>query len=272
MITSLRNPHVLALRALLRPRERARQGRLVVTGLRLIDAALRYGAHVEEVLVVPGVSGLGGLRDRAAAAGAAVVSVSERVIRALADVQTPQPVAAVVRTPPPVALDSLTWSRLVVADGLQDPGNLGSLIRTAHAAGFDALALTEGTADPFNPKAVRASAGSCFALPIVRTEPDALPRDAHLWVADAKGEEDYRRVRFRLPLVFVFGSEGRGPAHTWARARRVRIPIRPGSESLNVTAAAAVLLFTATDVDARGAGVYGPEDRLLYYGHRLDRS
>jgi TrmH family RNA methyltransferase len=247
MITSPRNPHVRSLRALNRSRQRGGQRRVVVTGVRLVDAAIRYGARLEEILVVAEATGLAGLRARAAAAGATVIPVSERVIRAVAEVETPQPVAAVIVLPQPVSLAEMRWSWLVVADGLQDPGNLGTLIRTAHAAGFDAVAVTEGTVDPFNAKAIRASAGSCFGSPIVRVSPEAVPRDAHVWIADANGEDDYRRVRFEPPLVLVFGSEGRGPAHAWPGARRVRIPIRAGVESLNVTAAAAVLLFAAKE-------------------------
>jgi TrmH family RNA methyltransferase len=219
--------------------------RVVVTGARLIDAALRYGARVEELLVQAGADGLADLPARAVAAGTTVTSVSERVIRAVADVETPQPVAAVIALPELVALADMRWSWLVVADGVQDPGNLGALIRTAYAAGFDALGVTDGTADPFNPKAIRASAGSCFALPIAHVSPEVVPQGVRVWVADANGEHDYLRVRFDPPVAFIFGSEGRGPAHTWPAARRVRIPIRAGVESLNVTAAAAILLFAA---------------------------
>lgn len=247
MITSPRNPHIRSLRTLSRRRERGRQRRIVVSGVRLIDAALRFGARVEELLIVPDADGLADLRERAAAAGATVTPVSERVIRALADVETPQPVAAVVGLPEPVPLAEVRWSWLVVADGLQDPGNLGTLIRTAHAAGFDAVAVTEGTVDPFTSKAIRASAGSCFAIPIGRVSPEAVPSDAHVWVADGEGGYDYRRVRFEPPLVLVFGGEGSGPARAWPAARRVRIPIRAGVESLNVAAAAAILLFAAKE-------------------------
>jgi TrmH family RNA methyltransferase len=206
---------------------------------------MRWGARVEELLAVPGAGGLADLRSCAVTAGSRVIEVSERVIRAVADVETPQPVAAVIALPEPVSLIDIRWYWLVVADGLQDPGNIGALIRTAHAAGFDALGVTDGTADPFNPKAIRASAGSCFALPIIQVSPDVIRQGARVWVADANGEHDYRRVRFEPPVALIFGSEGRGPAHAWPGAHRVRIPIRAGVESLNVTAAAAILLFAA---------------------------
>jgi len=240
VITSPKNPHIRSLRQLAHRRDRRAQGKVVVSGVRLVEAALRMGARVEEILFaepVPTVEAL------AASAGVRVLRVSERVIRALADVQTPQPVCAVVRLPELRSLRALRWTRLAVADGLQDPGNMGALVRTADAAGFDAVAVLAGTADPFHPKAIRASAGSCFGLPIAEAQPEEI--SGRVYVADPRGEVDYREADYTPPVAFVFGSEGTGPRHAWPTARRVRIPMYGRAESLNVVAAAALLLYEA---------------------------
>ncbi len=217
----------------------------MVTGVRLADSALRLG-RVEELLVVPGASSeVDELARRAAELGVPVRPVSHRVVEAVSDVKTPQPVAAVVRLPEVVPLARLRWRWLAVADGLQDPGNLGALVRTAHAAGFDAVAVLPNTADPFHPRALRGSAGSCLALPLASATPEEVCAAARVWVADPRGEVDYRQADYRPPVALVFGSEASGARHPWPGARTVRVPLAPGVESLNVTAAAAVLMYEA---------------------------
>ncbi len=190
MITSPRNPYVRALRALQDRRRRWQAGRrTVVTGVRLVGTALHLG-RVEEVLVAPGQGAeVQALVDRARSSGVPVRQVSTRVLEAVSDVKTPQPVAAVVRLPAVVPLGRLSWRWLAVADGLQDPGNLGALVRTAHAAGFDAVVVMAHTADPFHPRAVRGSAGSCLAVPIASATPEEVCASARVWVADPRGPE-----------------------------------------------------------------------------------
>ncbi len=229
------------LRALARRRERRNRGRVVISGVRLIETVLRVGGQVEELLVAEPLPDLEALAQRA---GARLLRVGPRVIEALSDVQTPQPVCAVVRLPQAVPLSALRWSRLVVADGIQDPTNIGALVRTADAAGFDGVAVLAGTADPFHPRAIRASAGSCFALPIAEATVEDLT-EGRVYVADPRGEVDYREADYTPPVAFVFGSEGTGPRHPWPGCSRIRIPLYGKAESLNVVAAAAVLLYEA---------------------------
>lgn len=206
-----------------------------------METILRVGGQVEELLVAEPMPELERLARRT---GIRILRVGPRVMEALADVETPQPVCAVVRIPTVRPLSSLPWSRLAVADGLQDPGNMGALVRTADAAGFDALAVLEGTVDPFHPRAIRASAGSCFALPIARATWEEV-RGARVYVADPRGAVDYREADYTPPVALVFGSEGSGPRHPWPGSVRVRIPVYGKAESLNVVAAAAVLLYEA---------------------------
>jgi TrmH family RNA methyltransferase len=217
----------------------------VVTGLRLVETALKLG-RAEELLVLAGAGPeVESVARRGRQLGVPVRQVSQAVLDALSDVKTPQPVAAVVRLPEVVPLSALRWRWLAVADGLQDPGNLGALVRTAHAAGFDAVAVLPGTTDPFHPRAIRGSAGSCFALPVASATPEEVCGAARVWVADPQGEVDYRQASYDPPVALVFGSEAAGVRHAWPEARTVRIPLAPGVDSLNVTAAAAVLLYEA---------------------------
>jgi RNA methyltransferase, TrmH family len=173
------------------------------------------------------------------------VVLARPLFRSLSRTATPQGVLAVARR----ALDELASARaaarragwpLVVLDGVQDPGNVGAICRTAAAAGAPALALVEGTADPFGPRAVRASAGNVFRLSVARAgweELDGLEG----YGAAAGGGASYAEAPLESAGMLVLGSEAHGIRRPGLRL--VTVPMAPGVESLNVAAAAAVLLF-----------------------------
>jgi TrmH family RNA methyltransferase len=147
---------------------------------------------------------------------------------------------------------------VVVACGVQDPGNLGGLLRVAAAAGAGGLVAADGSADPWNPKAVRASAGAVFHLPVARRGDVAAilagagPRVRR--AAVARGGLRFTEVDWRRPFLLLLGGEGGGlPAALLEAAdERVTIPMAGGVESLNVLAAATLLLFEAARPDRRG--------------------
>ncbi|MBM3449429.1 MAG: RNA methyltransferase [Armatimonadetes bacterium] len=254
-IESPHHPHIKALCTLARAAERQAQGRAVLPTARLIDAALRAGAPVEEILVHAAAADADdeALAARAVGSGARRIEVSGRVLRAIGDVASPPPLAAVVRLPSRRPLRERSWRRLVVCDGIADPGNLGTLIRTADAAGFDGVVLMADSVDPYNPKALRASAGSVLSLPILDGSEAEVLRVERVYVADASGAADYRDVDYAPPIALVFGSEAHGPKHAWSGASRIRVPVFGRAESLNVFAAAAVVLYEARRLD-RPAG------------------
>ena len=139
-----------------------------------------------------------------------------------------------------------------VAHGIQDPGNLGSLFRTLQAAGATACFVADACADPFHPRAVRASMGSILGLPVLVEPTETLlprlrDRGIALVAADASGEREYPQCDMTRALAVFFGGEGRGlPAELLAKLdESVRVPLHSGVESLSVGAAAAVLLFEA---------------------------
>jgi RNA methyltransferase, TrmH family len=253
---------------------RAREGLVLVEGPRAVSTALAAGARFrfavleEEAGTGPGGGGAAGplpaLAGSLAAAGVEVVTVAPGVLAGLADTEAPQGILAAAEEPssplppdpaawgppPGAAVEARRWPRFLVLDAIQDPGNAGTLIRTAAAFGVDAVVALDGTADPWSAKAVRASAGEAFRIPIHRAgwEPfDTWRRTAGLAlvVADAAGE-DLRRAS--LPpsgWALVVGNEGAGPRPgILAAADRVlALPLAPGVESLNAGAAGAVLLW-----------------------------
>ncbi len=142
---------------------------------------------------------------------------------------------------------------LLIVDRVQDPGNLGTMIRTADAAGAAAVALTPGTVDPLNPKAARATMGALFHLPVAEMHPDRLRAalSAHrvrLLAADTGGTVTARDAEYTRPLAVAVGNEGEGLAPAWLAAadQVVRIPIAGRAESLNAAVAAAILLYEAS--------------------------
>ncbi|MCS6911107.1 MAG: RNA methyltransferase, partial [Anaerolineales bacterium] len=137
-----------------------------------------------------------------------------------------------------------------VCDRIADPGNLGTILRTADAAGVEAVFLAPGTVDAYNPKVVRAAMGAHFHLPVLATTWEELHmqlRGLTAWLADSAGGERYDRVDWTQPHALIIGSEAEGPseaAHRFA-AQRVHIPMPGRAESLNAAVAAGVLMFEA---------------------------
>lgn len=253
-LSSTRNPRVRAAAALSRRRERRATGRHLVEGPRAVGEALAAGV-VTEVFVVP--ERRGELPETGPAV--TVTTVAEHVLAHLADAASPQGVVAVARTPA-AGLDAVSAGRLVVAlDAVADPGNVGTIVRTADAAGADGVVLTPGCADPFGPKAVRAAVGSTYHLPIVvdvaldDLVADAVATGRRTAGLDARGD----RSVFDLgaddgPLVLVLGSEAHGLSDPDALDELLAVPIARRAESLNVAAAAAVAVFAAARALATG--------------------
>jgi TrmH family RNA methyltransferase len=223
-----------------------------------LGAAVDAGVRVETVVYTPPAArDPGGERARGArhAAGVREVTVSREVFDALTHVESPQGVLAIVVRPataPPAVLRD-PHGLFAVLDGIQDPGNVGAIVRTAAAAGATGVVTAGPVADPYSPKALRASAGAVFRLPLLEfpTVPEAaaalVAEGVHLLVADPRGDSADSEVSFAHPLALVFGSERGGADPAWGRAgaRSVRLPMASTVESLNVAAAAAVLLYRA---------------------------
>lgn len=242
------------LRSLRQRKTREAEGLFLAEGVRAVEdlAASPLPIHLAVAASTVGDTERGrALLDLLAAHGVPVRETGERELAALADTETPQGILAVAEIPrrgvDDLAVDTVPVV-IVVLDAVQDPGNFGTLARTAEALGAAGVVALPGTVDPWNPKSVRAAMGASFRLPIVPAGWDALAswlreRGFTTLAAAAGGDPlpDPRPARAAL----VLGNEGAGvSAETRARADRVvGIPIRGRAESLNVAAAGAILMY-----------------------------
>ncbi len=271
---SERTPRVAAARRLTRRAGRDAAGEFLAEGPQAVREALAAAlagavpAPRELFATAAALARHRDLADLARSAGVPVSELSPRAAEVLSETTTPQGLVAVcpvLDVPVEVALGGRPALVAVLAD-VRDPGNAGTVLRSADAAGADAVVFAGASVDPYNGKAVRASAGSLFHLPVVRGAgvPAALAaaRDAGLAVlaADGAGETDLDTLADEGVLgaatAWLFGNEAWGlPAGAGALAdRRVRIPIHDRAESLNLAAAAAVCLFASARAQRRTAG------------------
>lgn len=248
-IASTQNPHIKALaRLAARPAERRARGQLLLEGIHLLDAALNHGLTVAEVLVQSRVLAHPEVRALLARLpdGCCGHEVSETVMARLSSLDTPPELAAVISTPPAAAPE--TGDSLLLLDAVQDPGNLGAILRTAAAAGIRQAWLSPPCADPWSAKVLRAGMGAHFAVAL-HTDADlvAVLEDfsGPAIVTSLDATQSLYALDLRQPCAFVFGNEGAGvSAGVLARASHpVRIPMPGMAESLNVAAAVAVCLF-----------------------------
>ena len=249
MITSVRNPQVALARRLHRASVRQRDGLILLEGPRLVMEAAQAGV-LQTVLVAdypkPDIKLAA---DAAAEAGARVLTAAPHVLTAAADSASRQAIVAVGHRPQVAELEGTPL--VMVIDGVQDPGNVGTLVRSGAAAGATLIVRTRGSADPFGPKALRAGVGAHFRVPIrdAATPADLKPlaEDIVFYTAAADAARGYHGIDWTGPCGLVVGAETRGVSDAWRAACReaVGVPMLRGVESLNAGAAAAVILFEA---------------------------
>ncbi|WP_217585041.1 RNA methyltransferase [Microbacterium sp. GbtcB4] len=258
MLENPRSPRVRAVAKLTKRSARTETGLFLLEGPQSVREALTYRPEaIVELFATPhGWEKHADIRAAAAEADVDVEYVSEDVLHAMADTVTPQGLVAVVRQTPTSVRDIFDAAPRLVAicEEVRDPGNLGTIIRAADAAGADAVVLTGRTVDPYNPKVVRATTGSLFHLPVsVGGELDEVVGRAHdaglqILAADVKGD-DLLAARadgvLGEPTAWLFGNEARGlEDEALTQADRVlRLPIFGRAESLNLATAASVCLY-----------------------------
>lgn len=256
-LTSSANPRVRAAIALRDRRARDRTGLTLVDGVREVRRALEAGVVVAEAFICePLLAGpdARAVLDRLRANGTTVDSVTEPVFANLAFGERAEGVVAVVRIP------SLELAKLavpsdplaVVIEGVEKPGNLGAVLRSADGAGADALIVADARTDPFNPNAIRASAGTVFSVPLAAASTAstiAWLRDHGLRIVAARVDADrlYTDLDLTGSLAIVLGAETEGLSASWTGPdiEAVRLPMLGVADSLNVSVSAAILLYEA---------------------------
>lgn len=255
MITSLTNPKIKHVRALARRKERYAAKQFVIEGVRLIEEAVNARVAPALVLHTPGIvddARARKLLERIRAATPDVFEIDDAVMKQIASTETPQGIVAVA---PFMELPMPAQPQFVlILDAVRDPGNVGTILRSARAAGVDAIFFAHGTADPYNDKVVRAAMGAHFAVPLRVASwqiiEDGIRHISRIYLADAHGEFDYASADWTRPVALIIGgeAEGAGSEAQKIATARVSIPMRGGAESLNAAMAATVLLFRAARI------------------------
>ncbi len=240
-IESVKNPKVKAWKKLLTKKERDQTGKYLIEGFHLVEEALKEKI-VTEVIVNQDME----MPTHFRIEGTEVVYVNDEVMKAICDTETPQGVAAVCEKQT-VRMENVKLEKLLLLDRVQDPGNLGTIIRTADAAGMDAIILGEGCADPYNPKVVRATQGSLFHLPMIKANLTTFIDELEIPIYGTAldGGIPFEQVEPSESFALLVGNEGQGVSEELLAktTKNLYIPIYGKSESLNVGIAAGILMY-----------------------------
>ena len=258
LISSAANPVVKRMRLLADRRHRRREGAFVVEGIQPVWQAVDAGADVEVLVVAPGLLGRSPAASMVAgqeAGGTRVARVTAELFGRISARDGPSGLAAIVRARVPglAAVQVAPDSVFVALHEVGNPGNLGTIIRTADAAGAAGVLLVGPAADPFDPVAVKASMGALFAVPVARA---AEPAEFFAWArgagvgvvtTSARAEQSFWAARYPRPTALLLGAEGAGlPGSLLAAGDlAVRIPMTGTAESLNLAVAAGLVLYQA---------------------------
>lgn len=248
VITSTSNPRIQRARKLKRKADRDEAGVFLIENPMTLEAAAGAGVEVGDTFVDEDSVEI---IERCEALDLQVTLVAPHVLKAVADTISPQGVVAVATTPQ-VALEHLAkeLTLVLVLAGVSDPGNAGTLVRSAAASGADAVIFTDNSVDPYSPKTVRSSAGALFAMPVIRSVElqDALAtlrnRGLCVYLAEAGEGPRLSDADLSAPVALVVGNEAHGiPISAENNDRLLSIPMPGGTESLNVAVAGSILLY-----------------------------
>ena len=252
-ITSVSNPKIKLLRSLLTNRKERRRERLfVIEGLRLVEEALNAGVHWATIVYDPeqlSQSSRGQVLLEQVTPLRTAYATTAEVLAAATDTVTPQGIVAAVAWPELAVQGS---GIQLVLDAVQDPGNVGTLLRSAEATGVTDVVCVSGTADLYSPKVVRAAMGAHFRLPVRQDVSwdaidDMLGPADNIYVADASGAMPYYVADWRQPSVLIIGNEANGVSEEARRyaTKSITVPMAATVESLNAAVAGSVILFEA---------------------------
>lgn len=241
LIKSIQNNQVKNWRKLHTRKFRMKMQRFLIEGFHLIEEAYKSGWEIEKVIVQEGVDAPDWMSEDG------ITLVDTRVFKEITQTETPQGIAAVVKMK---EIAKVTDKLTLLVDAIQDPGNLGTIIRTADAAGFSEIVLGTGTVDVYNDKVIRASQGSIFHIPIkrapLRKTMEELKRENYtIWASALKNAINYTDAEIEGKAALIVGNEGAGISEDVVQKadKIVKIPIFGQAESLNVSVAAGILMY-----------------------------
>lgn len=253
-ISSRENSIIRHSRKLKIKKYRQENKQFVIEGIRSVEEAVASGAHVQYCLCSENLSGdrIESLQRTAQKKGIKIYMTVGDLIEEICDTETPQGIVAVVDRIS-YSLEQLTADSdfLVITDRIQDPGNLGTIIRTADAAGAGGVVLSEGTVDPYSPKVLRSTMGSVFHIPVVSVPDicDAIDtmkeRGFSIYASSLEGSSPYYSEEYNGKVVIVIGNEASGVERSilLKADRLIKIPMPGGAESLNAAVAGGILMF-----------------------------
>ena len=250
MISSTKNPKIQWVRRLQQSSAaRKAENAFVIEGVRLIEEGLNSGWEIQYIFHSDDLSERGKkLLRESIKGGIQVEIVTDNVLKAISLTKTPQGILAVLKMRTISIPEQLDF--VLILDQIREPGNLGTILRSASAAGIQAVFLTRGTVDPFSPKVLRAAMGAHFCLPVCSARWAEIKSyfeqySLHPYLATVGAGDIYYQANFQRPLALILGGEAEGASDA-ARdiaGTNVHIPMYGGGESLNVSVAAGILLF-----------------------------
>jgi TrmH family RNA methyltransferase len=256
-ITSPRNEKVKATVKLRRRKHRGKQGRTLIDGARELSRALVAGVNIMEIYFCPKLCDTSESRrllEQLEELAMDVYEVTENVFKQLAFGERAEGLLAVA-IPPDLGLEDLSLPEnplVAVVEGIEKPGNLGAVVRSADGAGISAVVVADQVTDLYNPNAIRASLGTVFSVPVCTASSEEVlhwlqKNELAIFAAATNGKDSYVDVDFRIPAAIVLGSEATGLSTVWdgTKIRSLRLPMQGVADSLNISSAAAVLFYEA---------------------------
>jgi len=248
MLTSLQNEKVKLVHALqTQAKARRKESKIVLEGARLIGDAVKQGI-VPDFILYTSTASSDSLVSDLNSRGFSLISVSDDVMRHVSDTQQPQGIVGVFPMPHPTLPEKP--ERVLILDAIRDPGNMGTLLRTAAGAGVQAVLLSPDCVDPYNPKTLRGGMGAHFRVPVVERPWSQIARYCQgmsIYVADSHGDIRYDEDNWSWAWALIIGSEAHGASEVAQHLAMARlyIPLAAETESLNAAVAAGVILFEA---------------------------
>lgn len=249
IINSDQNQWIKKLRLLQKKKYREETGLFIIEGLRFCEEAITHRAEIITLLVSDKLLGNSSIKDMLKQYGKEPLIVVDGVLEKQLMTVNPQGIAAIVHKPKFNKEEVLKGQVILVIDGVQDPGNLGTIFRTALAAGVSGVFCLKGTVDVYNDKTLRSTMGAIFNLPIFIEDDlnsfleEIKEEKFQLIMADPRGEQYYYQYQYPEKVALVLGSESRGPINITEGDFHVKIPLNPLSESLNVAVAGGIIIY-----------------------------